>query len=748
MRTFTRQSGRTDARRRRWVGTAASLVAVLAATQAVVGALPASGAVTATTTTTTAAVAATTVADSVSVNAGTAVTTVPATAIGTNGSVYDGDLTDAAVPGLLSNAGVGLVRFPGGTESDEYNWKTNTDVLTGLTQAVDFDQYAAMLSQSGAQGMVTVDYGTGDTVGAAQSPAETGAQFAADWVRYANVTHHYGIKYWEIGNEVYGNGTYGADWEPDNHCTGTSNPTDCGPAVYAQNVKAYIAAMKAVDPSIVVGVVLTAPGNWPDGVTSAGSPQPWDQTVLSALGGSVGFADVHWYPQNPSTVTPPGPTDAGLLGDAAQIPSMVSSLRSTLSQYTGSSTVPIMITETNSVSSNPGKQTLSTVNALFLDQDYLGWLKSGVASVDWWQIHNGMVTSGDNGSTLSGSAAYGDYGLLSDATCGTVNGSQLCEPSADTPFPAYYGMKLLSQFIKPGDTLVSASSSQSLVQAYAVKGADGNLRVMLVNDDPSNSYTVTLGYAGFAPSAGAPTVATLAPPGTGIATASSGTATAQTIAPYTSTVITLKPASTATPPTTPGTPVASAATSTSVNLSWAASTSTSSTVTGYQVVSVNGQSETVVATPATNSAAISGLTPSTAYTFAVYALDAAGDRSARSGTVSVTTAAGTTPGACKVTYAPNAWSGGFTANVTIANTGATAWNGWTLKFAFPGDQKITNAWNAQAVQSGASVTATNLSYNASVAAGGSTSFGFQGTWTSSDASPTAFTVNGASCTLG
>ena len=38
-----------------------------------------------------------------------------------------------------------------------------------------------------------------------------------------------------------------------------------------------------------------------------------------------------------------------------------------------------------------------------------------------------MVTSGDNGSSLYGTQNYGDYGVLSDATCGTVNGSQVCE---------------------------------------------------------------------------------------------------------------------------------------------------------------------------------------------------------------------------------------------------------------------------------------------------------------------------------
>ncbi|NUR24692.1 MAG: hypothetical protein HOV83_02375 [Catenulispora sp.] len=103
------------------------------------------------------------------------------------------------------------------------------------------------------------------------------------------------------------------------------------------------------------------------------------------------------------------------------------------------------------------------------------------------------------------------------------------------------------------------------------------------------------------------------------------------------------------------------------------------------------------------------------------------------------------PDVCHVSYAPSSWPGGFTANVTITNTSASAINGWSLAFAFPGDQKITNAWNAAVTQSGTSVTAANLSYNPSIAPGGSQSFGFQGTWTVGNASPAAFSVNGAAC---
>jgi acetylxylan esterase len=103
--------------------------------------------------------------------------------------------------------------------------------------------------------------------------------------------------------------------------------------------------------------------------------------------------------------------------------------------------------------------------------------------------------------------------------------------------------------------------------------------------------------------------------------------------------------------------------------------------------------------------------------------------------------------ACHVSYATTSqWTGGFVANVTVSDTGTSPVSGWTLRFTFPGDQKITTGWNATVTQSGAGVTAANASYDASISPGGSVSFGFQGTWATSDAAPTAFTLNGTTCT--
>ena len=120
-------------------------------------------------------------------------------------------------------------------------------------------------------------------------------------------------------------------------------------------------------------------------------------------------------------------------------------------------------------------------------------------------------------------------------------------------------------------------------------------------------------------------------------------------------------------------------------------------------------------------------------------------------TTSTSPSASTTTGsaACKVTYAvSNQWPGGFTASVTIANTGTSAISSWSLKFTWPGSQSIAQGWSANWTQSGTQVTATNLSWNGSLAPGQSTQIGFNGNWSGSNPNPTAFTLNGSTCTTG
>jgi xyloglucan-specific exo-beta-1,4-glucanase len=120
-------------------------------------------------------------------------------------------------------------------------------------------------------------------------------------------------------------------------------------------------------------------------------------------------------------------------------------------------------------------------------------------------------------------------------------------------------------------------------------------------------------------------------------------------------------------------------------------------------------------------------------------------------TTTTTTTSNPPTGSCRVTYRANQWDTGFTATITITNTGSAAINGWTLAFTYPGTQRIVQpGWSATWTQAAGSpnVTGTNVSYNSTIGAGTSVEMGFNGTWAGSNPPPNGFTVNNNQCTTG
>jgi Cellulose binding domain len=552
----------------------------------------------------------------VTVNAGQTLATFPDVGVGMNVAVWDGRMNDPVTTDLLGDAGITAVRYPGGGYADGYHWQTHTVEDGGFVAPnTEFDAYVATVQAAGAQPIITANYGSG-------TPQE-----AAGWVEYANVTNDYGIEYWEIGNEVYGNGHYGAQWELDRHPSKS-------PTTYATILLDYAAAMKAVDPSIKIGAVLTTPGNWPDGIVGPGDTMDWNNTVLSIAGEAIDFVIIHHYPfsnNEGELLTKP----------QAEIPTMVNALRSLINQYAGSNAPNVGIAVTEE-SSNFAKNT--SPSGLYAPDAYLTWMEHGAFNVDWWNLRNGTDCS--RVTVIQGGTDYDDGGVVSSGAS--------CQPPANTPFPPYYGIQMMTRLGGPGDALVPASESNPLLSAHAVRRANGDLHVMLINKDPNNDTTVSLSYNGFTPSSATPTVHSYLKNATSIGSTTSGSATTQTVPAYSVAVVQLKPGTGS--PTDP-------------------------------------------------------------------------------------------PAACEVTYAKTSeWPGGLVADVTIANTGTSDVNGWRLTFAFPGDTRIGNAWNATVAQDGADVTATNMPYNATIPAGGSRSFGFVGQWTSNNASPTGFALNDQPCT--
>ncbi|MBM2621609.1 cellulase family glycosylhydrolase [Actinoplanes sp. LDG1-06] len=114
-----------------------------------------------------------------------------------------------------------------------------------------------------------------------------------------------------------------------------------------------------------------------------------------------------------------------------------------------------------------------------------------------------------------------------------------------------------------------------------------------------------------------------------------------------------------------------------------------------------------------------------------------------------TTPPATTPpagnGTCRVSNAVNAWNSGLTNTVTITNTGTAAVNGWSLVFTLAAGQTIVSGWNAGYAPTSGTVTASNVSYNGTLAPGASTSIGYQANHTGNAAAPSGFRLNGVAC---
>ncbi|MFJ7216095.1 cellulose binding domain-containing protein [Amycolatopsis sp. NPDC098790] len=634
-----------------------------------------------------AAAAATPAGTTVTVNAKAGLATVPDTAVGVNHAVWDSQLGTDAVADLYGAAGVRTMRYPGGSYGDIYHWKDNTAPGGYVAPDTDFDTFMGGVRRAGAQPVVIANYGTG-------TPEE-----AADWVRYANVTKGYGVKYWEIGNELYGNGHYGANWEADNH-------EDKSPAAYAAGVVAYAEAMKAVDPSVKIGAVLTTPANWPDGIVAAGDTGTWNQTVLSIAGPHVDFVVLHWYPS--------GSTAEEALSRTEQVDDMLYLAREQITRYAGRS-LGIALTETNTpvgMNTQPG--------ALFAAEAYASMLENGVFTVDWWDTHNGPTKL----STVAGYPDYGDFGLLSSGTC--LDGG--CEPALNTPFAPYFGLKMLSTFARPGDQFVRAEADDPLVDAHAARRPNGDMAVLLVNKDPAAARAVDLA---FEPSS-VSEVYTFTNGASSIARSSTWD---RTLPPYSLTTVVFHAA--ASPLAAPGQPTATT-TDTTATITWPAS----APGVKYEVYRELGAVSEEWGETTGTSLSVENLVPGTRYTVNVLARDAAGHVSWASPPVTLTTGAPASS-SCTVRLTDvNDWASGFVGGIHVSSSVVTG--DWTLTFTWPtARQRVTSGWNGTWVQEGAAVTVTS---SAGLASGADV--GFVADYGGPNILPTAFRLNGTLCSLG
>jgi len=201
----------------------------------------------------------------------------------------------------IAELGPGLVRMPGGSWSDITYWnghgvrdvtgKVDHSRMRDGYPAIDYSDYARAIlvlpdrsirpgqwhgnvdvktlhefirSVPGAETLVTVNAGTG-------RPLD-----AAEWVRWANLKMGYGVRYWEVGNELEGH------WEAGHFLP---DGTELTGEMYARRFAEFARAMKAVDPSIRIG-----------GAAGGSSEGGFAEAMLRAAGRHVDFVSWHTYP--------------------------------------------------------------------------------------------------------------------------------------------------------------------------------------------------------------------------------------------------------------------------------------------------------------------------------------------------------------------------------------------------------------------------------------------------------------------
>jgi hypothetical protein len=321
------------------------------------------------------------------------------------------------------------VRYPGGLRADEDHWE---EILAAKDWMVDTDEFLEWCKAAGVHAMFTVNFGSG-------TPEE-----AARWVEHTNKKRNADVIYWELGNELYG------DW----HIHYDKYGADKGHA-YGKKARDFITAMKKVDPKIKIGVLGVLDGEW-------------NENVLKYVGDVADALIIHHYPQHFGQEN-----DFALLSSPQILEGIYGRVGETIKRQTKKE-LEIWLTEWNSVDFNPGPQSISLVNALFV-ADYLGMLaKVRATSAQYWDIHNDVTPEG------------GDYGYLSRSYDDQIGGNK--------PRPSYFAFQMASDGIR--GKLVESKSGEDNLTTYLSQ--DGKKKTLLViNKSPYTAFNSTLKIPGF-----------------------------------------------------------------------------------------------------------------------------------------------------------------------------------------------------------------------------------------------------------
>jgi hypothetical protein len=381
------------------------------------------------------------------------------------------DVTRSGLSQLLTNAKAGMVRWPGGSQSDLYHWQTHT-MCDGWYPHPNstFDQFMTSIAKPAkVKVAITLNYGTNATCDGGGDPAE-----AAAWVAHAK-SKGYGVKYWTVGNESFG------VWEPDLH----DQPHDAN--VYAREVaEGYYPQIKAADSSAKVGVVVNPYDLWDSG--------GWTNTILRNA--RYDFVETHFYPMLDASTTDNDLLIKGISEYQTQIKS--------LQQALGGRNVPILLGEFNNIPTQPNRQTMSIVNALYTGMILAESAQMGVSASFPWELQEdycthapsqGLQPTANFTQELYGWQNFATYSAFSIGlpSQSTACGQGIPSIPFGTPFPAARAATMFGTFaITPGHMLsTSVSSDFPKVRAYSATRGSG-FGLLLFNLDSAAEVTLPI----------------------------------------------------------------------------------------------------------------------------------------------------------------------------------------------------------------------------------------------------------------
>ena len=482
----------------------------------------------------------------VSVNATNPVRTVDARVFGINTAAWDGDLDTPSTISVLTNMNSQALRWPGGSWGDIY-FMTNENSNAKTTNFIH------VATNTHAQVYFIVNYGSGNT------------NQAAAWVKFCNITNHCYVKYWEVGNEVYG-----ASWEEDinTNLAYFGQEVAHDPWTYAMRFKDYYNAMKAVDPTIKIGAVAV-----PDEGSYANNT---NHPAVNPVTGTTnnGWTAVMLNTMRTNGVTPdfliehnyaPGDGDTyNLLWTKTWVSDAVN-LRQILNDYLGSAVATNIELVDTEFGPEGDKQWISLVGGLFAADAIGKILQTEFNAFLWWDLRNGQAVVANSDNALYGWRTNSSGSIITDEGC--INGNVL--PPNSNCYPSYYCMKLMQYFARGGDTVVTVTNDYELLGTYAVRRTNGSLTMLVVNKSSYASLSAAINLAGYVPFSNATVYSYGIPQDnaarTGIGTLdiaqtnspAAGTSFNYAFAPYSATVLSLTPGAPAlvvpaSPPPPPG----------------------------------------------------------------------------------------------------------------------------------------------------------------------------------------------------